>query len=93
MISSFSPQHCLPHIHKAILAFKPSLIKKVTAEGTWESIKAKCEAKAVFEQSSYPPHLPVVLPLVFWLQKAIDAREKAVTYFKEAKEKILEIRE
>lgn len=71
-------------------AFKPSLIKTVSRDASVEGIKAFCEANALFDVAAYPPSLPSLAPLCMWFQKAIAAREAAITYFKEAKEKIIE---
>ena len=55
-----------------------------------ESIKAFCEANALLDPAGYPTTLPALSALCVWLQKAIAAREAAITYFKEAKEKVIE---
>lgn len=74
-----------------LLEFKPSLIVKVPREATLESIKAFCEAKGVLSAELYPPSLPACSMICAWLTKALAAREAAVNYYKEAKNKLLEL--
>ena len=64
---------------------------KATKETSVAAVKALCEANAVFDTSSFPPHLVTLAPLVSWLQKAIAAREAALVYFREVKGTELEV--
>lgn len=67
------------------------------AENSLEYIKEHCETNALFESTTYSSVIAsegicaLLKPLYVWLQKAITAREAAMTYYLEAKEINLEV--
>ena len=88
---SFCSQVALSKLAPAILDYKPSLITKVTRDCSLEALKAFCESAGILDPAAYPLHIPVLVPLGTWLQKALAAREAAMTYFREAKGKPIEL--
>jgi hypothetical protein len=80
----------LPQLAERITDFKPSLIRRVTKDTSLETLKAFSEATGILDAANYPAHLPELVPLSTWLGKALAAREAAINYFKEAKNKTLE---
>lgn len=67
----------------------------LSSEYSLESIKSASES--LFDNASYSEVLPsegfcsLLRPLYTWLQKALAAREAAMTYFQETKEISLEV--
>jgi len=84
----------LPSLVDSMRKFQSAGVVNVALpENRTNAVKAFCEANTVFDASIYPSNIPVFSVLVAWLQKAITAREAAITFFAEVKKTQLEISE
>ena len=79
--------------------YNPSTPITLAPDGTnsLATIKTLCDTYSLFSPDTYTNSIPngvyntVIQLLHIWLQKAIEAREAAVTYYREAKEVEIEV--
>lgn len=75
----------LNSITNKLLVFNPREVKTVVLECSASSIRQFCESNNLFDPSVYPPLLSLASILSNWLKKNLNAREVAISYFKENK--------
>lgn len=86
---SLCPQKGLVSLTEKISSYDPNQ-RNVLKEGTYENVKNFIDGNAVYD-APLPSYLPVFSVLQCWLQRALTARENAITYFREATEEDMEV--
>ena len=83
-------QRLIPELLRAIVAYDCPKKISISYNRSISSIKEFCSSKNVLDSSSYPFCFPVLKLLSMWLYRAINARENAISFYKE-KGSIIEI--
>ena len=89
----------MPILKDKLALYNPNTPVTLTPDGSnsLATIKTLCDTYSTFSPDTYTSSIPngvyntVIQLLHIWLQKAIEAREAAVTYYREAKEVELEV--
>lgn len=88
----------IPDLKFAIESYDCSkLVCLSSPESSLEAIRGICESNSLFDSNTYTSVLPseglcsLLRPLYIWLQKAIAARDAAISFYQEAKEISLEV--
>lgn len=83
-------QRLIPNLLGAIAVYDSAKVVTVPYKNSIEYIKEYCASQNLLEPSSYPLCFPVLKLLSMWISRAINAREFAISYYKE-KGSIIEI--
>lgn len=83
LIIIFTFQRLIPELLRAIVTY--DCMKKISIPYNCSIlyIKEFCTSKNVLDSSSYPVCFPVLKLLSIWLHRAVNARENAISYYKE----------
>lgn len=90
MFSFFIFQRLIPNLLGAIAVYDSTKVVTVPYKSSIEYIKEYCASQNLLETSSYPICFPILKLLSMWISRAINAREFAISYYKE-KGSIIEI--
>lgn len=83
-------QRLIPELLRAIVAYDCTNKISIPYNRSIPYIKEFCSSKNVLDFSSYPVCFPVLKLLSMWLYRAINARENAISFYKD-KGSIIEI--